>query len=65
MLLYSAAPIRERICERCGSELPEPETGSPPMHDGKTVAEGARVGADIELDFPRRSPFRERRGEHD
>ena len=57
MLLYSAAPIREQVCQRCGAELPEPERGSPPANpDGA----GARVGAELEVEGPRRSPFRER-----
>jgi hypothetical protein len=30
LLLYSAAPITERVCQRCGAELPEPEQGAPP-----------------------------------
>lgn len=30
LLLYSAAPITERVCQRCGAELPEPQQGAPP-----------------------------------
>ena len=30
LLLYSAAPITERVCQRCWAELPEPQQGAPP-----------------------------------
>jgi hypothetical protein len=30
LLLYSAAPIAERVCQRCGADLPEPQQGAPP-----------------------------------
>jgi len=59
LLLYSAAPIRERVCQRCGAGLPEPEAGSPPVTD-EDEGEGARVGAEGTLEGAPRSPFRPR-----
>jgi hypothetical protein len=48
LLLYSAAPITERVCPRCGAELPEPQQGAPPNEpprdpdDGESGVSGRR-----------------------
>jgi len=31
LLLYSAASISQRMCQRCGADMPEPQQGAPPV----------------------------------
>jgi hypothetical protein len=40
LLLYSAAPITERVCQRCGAELPEPQQGAPPTDPARESEDG-------------------------
>ena len=41
LLLYSAAPITERTCQRCGAELPQPSQGAPPTESSPDAEDGA------------------------
>ena len=45
LLLYSAAPITERVCQRCGADLPAAEQGAPPPEPSHETGDEALFDA--------------------